>query len=224
MSGVRMSPASDELGFLIRPFPHGRTKGRLLDWLALRYFKARNRVRDERGRRPRPHPRLLGAAVELIGRRFPEPVCVETGCIRDPEEGTDSTLVMAAALRSRGRLYTFELDPAHMATCREVCRAYDSGIEYVLGDAKEEIRRLREDGTLRTVHLAFLDSAEDPDQIMEEFRALEDLFVPGSLLIVDDVIFPAIKGARVRPHIDRHPDWDAWILYAWHGLLVADRH
>lgn len=206
-------------------FPSGPTRGEPSDWAALHLCKLVQRIARAVARRPkrRPHPRLLRAAVEAVAGAFPEPVCIETGSLRDPNEGTDSTRVIAATLGDRGRLYTFELDPAHLAVCRELCREFADRIEYVQGDAKVNLRRWRERGALSRVHFAFLDSADDPEQIWEEFRAIEDLFVPGSVLVVDDVVAPAVKGRRLKPYLHRDPAWATHLVYAGKGLLVAVR-
>lgn len=206
-------------------FSSGPTRGELLDWAVFHLCKLLQRIARAVARRPkgRPHPRLLRAAVEEAVGAFPGPVCIETGSLRDPNEGTDSTRVIAATLGDRGRLYTFELEPAHLAVCREVCREFANRIEYMEGDAKLNLRRLRERGTLRQVHFAFLDSADDPEQIWEEFRAIEDLFVPGGVLVVDDVVAPAVKGRRIKPYLHRDPAWETRLVYAGKGLLVAVR-
>jgi predicted O-methyltransferase YrrM len=147
---------------------------------------------------------------------------VETGCIRDAHEGTDSTLVIASRLE-RGRLYTFELEPKHVEVCRSICRAYDARIEYVLGDSTASLRRLTADGTLSAIHFAFFDSANDADQIWAEFETVEDRFVPGSIVVVDDTVPPSRKGRRIKPYLHRHPAWETHLVLAGRGLLVAVR-
>jgi hypothetical protein len=219
-AGRRPDPARIASGF-----SSGPTRGAYLDWIAFHLSKLGQRIARAVVRRPkvRPHPRLLRTAVEETVGAFPDPACIETGSLRDPNEGTDSTRVIAATLGERGRLYTFELDPKHLAVCREVCREFADRIEYVEGDAKVNLRQWRERGTLRQVHFAFLDSADDPEQIWEEFRAIEDLFVPGSVLVVDDVVPPAVKGRRIKPYLHRDPAWETRLVYAGKGLLVAVR-
>jgi hypothetical protein len=214
--------AAPDLEVVLRGFPHARTRGEVRDAIAFHAHKLLDRFAHRvRGRRRRPpHPVLLRAAVAQVLRVFPEPVCVETGCIRSAAEETRSTLAIASAL-VRGRLYTFELDPRHIALCREICREVDDRITYVQGDAKVELRRWAD--RWPAVHLAFLDSRNDADQIWEEFRALEDRFVPGSLLVVDDVVPPSRKGLRVKPYLHAHPGWQTRLVYAGRGLLVAQR-
>ncbi len=218
----RPEDARAQLARIVRPFRGGPTRGALLDWAAFRAHRTWERFESWVRRRPRtpPHPRLLRAAVEEVLRAFGTPVCVETGCIRKPQEGTMSTWAIASALE-RGRLYSFDLEPRHIEICRQVCRDYNHRIEYVRGDAKMELRRLSESGVLGVVHLALFDSLNDADQIWEEFRAIEDRFVPGSVVIVDDSVPPSKKGEKIRPYLHRRPEWETHLVYAGRGLLVA---
>ncbi len=104
-----------------------------------------------------------------------------------------------------------------------MCREVDHRIRYFEGDSRANLRQLRDDGTLTVVHLAFFDSGDDPELIWQEFRAIEDLFVPGSIVIVDDAVPPSVKGRRIKPYLHRHPDWDTRLIYSWRGMLVARR-
>lgn len=219
-----MGALRPEVRALFGPFPGGPTRGRARDWVRYRSRKVRERVARWVVRTPKalPHRHVLAAAVSRALSLFPVPVCLETGCIRNAREGTESTRVIASALQGRGRFYSFELDPAHIAICRAVCREFDGHIRYIQGDAKANLRKLRDDGTLRTVHFAFFDSASDPGQIWAEFRAVEDLFVPGSVVIVDDTV-RGVKGSRIKPYLHRHPLWDTYLIYAANGMLVAVR-
>lgn len=217
--------ATSDIEALTRPFAGGPTRGKFLDWAIYRTHKLGQRIGWALGReKVRPHRQLLSSAVERLRDSFGELTCVETGCIRRADEGTDSTLAIATALgESGGTLYTFELEAEHIAVCRSVCHQVNDRIRYVEGDSRTNLRKLRADGTLKVVHLAFFDSGDDADLIWEEFRAIEDLFVPGSIVIVDDAIPPSVKGRRVKPYLHRRLDWDTRVTYTWHGMLVAQK-
>lgn len=226
MTGRRPTDdAHPDLDAIVGAFPNGPTRGALLDWAVFHCHKTGQRLGQRfLGREKiRPHRQLLSAAVERLLSVFGDPVCVETGCIRRKGEGTDSTLGIATALGERGALYTFELEPAHIEICKQVCSAVNHRIRYIEGDSKANLRRLRDDGTLEVVHLAFFDSGDDPELIMEEFRAIEQLFVSGSIVVVDDVIPPSVKGKLIKPYLHGHPLWDTRVVYTWRGMLVAVR-
>ena len=82
---------------------------------------------------------------------------------------------------------------------------------------------LREDGHLRQVHFAFLDSRNDAEHIWQEFQAIESNFVKGSVLIVDDVLW-ADKGKILRPHLEASSEWTTRIFNVENGMLVATRN
>ena len=72
------------------------------------------------------------------------------------------------------------------------------------------------------MHFAFLDSADDPAITMAEFKAVEDLFVPDSLLIVDDAV-RGVKGRLIKPYLRANPAWRTRLVFAGNGMLLA-RH
>jgi hypothetical protein len=203
-------------------FPSGPTRGPLRDWLAFQFGKTGQRLARFIGRRARvrPHPEVLSAAISEVVRRFAEPVCIETGCIRREEEGTDSTLAIARTLAGRGRFFTFELQPSHIEVCRSVCAGHLDQIEFVAGDAAANLAKHKRAGIFDELHFAFFDSADDPAITMAEFRAVEDLFVPGSIVIVDDAV-RGVKGRQIKPYLSAHPAWRTRLVFAGNGMLLA---
>jgi hypothetical protein len=218
-----MATPNSELVALTGRFPGAPTRGGFLDWASYRTRKLGQRIGWALGReKVQPHRRLLTGAVEQLRAAFGTLTCVETGCIRWASEGTESTLAIATALgETGGVLHTFELEPDHIAVCKSVCRDVNQRIRYWEGDSRAKLRKLHDDGTLGVVHLAFFDSGDDPDLIFDEFRAIEDLFVPGSIVVVDDTIPPSVKGRRIKPYLHRHEDWDTRVIFSTHGMLVA---
>ena len=189
------------------------------------YFKIRkrfNRVLRKHFGRPRDHRRILRRYVEEILERCPSPVVLETGCVRKLDEGTESTLTIAALVRDRGRFLTFELRPEHIAVCRQLCGELNAFIEYVEGDSVANLDRMVGSGDLQRVDFAFLDSTNDGDHTWKEFQALEKTFVPGSILVCDDVLW-ADKGRIVMPYLKSSNQWRTRIINEENGILVAHR-
>lgn len=91
---------------------------------------------------------MLRAAVDTVLDIFPEPTCIETGCIRNRDEGTDSTLIIASALHGRGRFFTFEIEPSHIEICPSVCQEYDADIQYIQDDSCVNLQRLAHDAEI----------------------------------------------------------------------------
>lgn len=210
---------------ILRPFPSGRAFGRWPDLIRLyatsfvqailRQFPGRERLR--------PHPRLLSAATQEVLRTFREPVCLETGCMRNSGRGTESTVSMASVLRGQGRFFSLEEDADRIEACQRICGGLNQWIQYVEANPASGIARLREEGELDRVHLAFLHSVDDPDEIWEEYRALDDLLGPGAVLVVDDAVSPGAKGDRVKPHLMDRPEWEVRLVFVGRGILVAQR-
>ncbi len=220
----RASRVSTDLDRMVWPFPSGPVAGWPLDRIRFERGKMRGRFgRWFRGAtKTYPHGRLLRAALREVLPRWPTPVVLETGCIRDPDEGTDSTSSIAETLAGRGRFYAFELDPEHIETARRACGAHSDAVRFIEGDSVANLERLRGSGELDVVHLAFLDSADDPEHIWREFGAVEDAFPTGGLVIVDDAI-RGVKGDRIRPALAGRADWETRLVFAGNGLLVAVR-
>lgn len=161
-------------------------------------------------------------ALQPVLDSVERPVLLETGCIRNLKEGTDSTLIIASLVKDRGLFYTLELRPEHIAVCREACGEHNRFINYVEGDSVESLRRMVESGELARVDFAFLDSRNDGDHIWREFKTIEGSFVPGSVLVVDDVLW-ANKGALLRPYLQSSAQWSTTIRNVENGMLVATR-
>lgn len=188
------------------------------------YFKIRkrwNRIKRKYFGFQRAHRSILRDVVSDILERVEQPVLVETGCVRTLTEGTESTLTIARLVRDSGTFYSFELRPEHIATSRQVCGEFDRYVTYVEGDSVANLERLAA-GELARVDFAFLDSANDGDHTWREFQALESSFVPGSVLICDDVLW-ADKGRILAPHIQNSPQWKSEIRNVENGMLIAHR-
>jgi cephalosporin hydroxylase len=194
------------------------------DWMAFQVGKTGQRFGHWFASRPRvrPHREVLGMAIREVLDTFADPVCVETGCIRREGEGTDSTLAIAEALEGKGTFFTFELDKEHIETCRRVCRRHLEHIRFVQGDAVRNLEQLKSERTLSVLHFAFFDSADDPEQTLAEFQAVQDLFVPGSILIVDDAI-RGVKGKQIKPVLHRSPEWITRLVHSGNGMLLATK-
>lgn len=210
---------------VLRPFPHARSRG---GWLDRLLFHGRRLVdgigRPFTGRHTdRPHPRLLSAAAQEIIRAFREPVSVETGSMGAAGEGTESTASLASVLRGQGRFYSLEADEERIESCRRACGGLNQWIRYQQGDPEVTLERLRDEGELDRVHLAFLPAPDHDGGSSGIYDVLEDLMVPGSLLVVDDALHREGRGEGVRERLLPHPDWDVRLLLAGRGILVAQR-
>lgn len=210
---------------ILRPFPNARARGRWPDGLFFLGHRLAGTLRRQfpGGETIRPHPRLLSAAAQEVLRTFREPVCLETGCMAAAGEGTESTVSLASVLRGQGRFYSLEEDEGRIESCRRGCGSLNQWIRYVEGDPPTSIRRLREEGELERIHLAFLPADGGSGISGEAFREMDGLMVPGSVVVVDGAIRPLGRNDNVRPHLLDRPEWDVRAVFAGDGILVAQR-
>ncbi len=100
--------------------------------------------------------------------------------------GGYSTIWLARALPSSGRLVTLELDPRHASVAREnIARAGVSQlVEILVGPAAESIQKLK--AQHRSFDLVFIDA--DKPATTEYFASSLEMSHVGSLIIVDNVV------------------------------------
>lgn len=90
------------------------------------------------------------------------------------------------------------------------------------GDSILNLGQKVRSGELGRVDFAFLDSTNDGDRAFREFKEIEACFVPGSILIVDDVLW-ADKGRVLVPYVQSSDQWQSRIYNEEKGFMVAQR-
>ncbi len=186
-----------------------RLKRRLLYLLGLKnYVKA--------------HKYILKKHLQKLLERKGNPTVIETGCIRDPNEETKSTLTISSILKGRGTFYTFELSKENIETCKKICQDYNRHIIYVQGDSVTNLKKMVGSKTLRSVDFAFFDSVNDGDHIFKEFKVVENLFNKGSIAVFDDALWED-KGRLIKPYLESSPNWKTKTYNVENGILVAEK-
>ena len=218
--GVASLPS---LEAILRPLPSTRARGRWPDTLQFHLRRAVDAILHRLPGREatRPHPKLLAAAVQEVLRSYRDPVCLQVGGGRAPDR-TEATVTLASILRGQGRLLSLA-DEQTLGDRRDACGSLAQWVEFVAGDPADTIRRLHRDGDLEQVHLAFLHTADEPGRARDQLGSLEELIVPGGLLMVDGVISPAASAGEAGSRLRNRPDWSARIVHAAAGIFVAQR-
>lgn len=137
---------------------------------------------------------------------------VETGTTRTPDNWAgdgQSTFVLGAwCQRFKGRLWTCDLAPQAITTCRTITRAFKDHIEYNVGDSVEFLRKFD-----RPVDVLYLDSFDFPttpdgdpnpsqDHAVKEAQAVLPRLHNQSIIIIDDCGLPhGGKGGKVVPFL-----------------------
>ena len=184
-------------------------ESRLID----KIWKAQHLVLYKLGLRDyqRAHKPIIKKYLLEVLKTTPDPIVVETGCIRDADEGTESTLTIASTLNRRGKFYTFEISKEHISVCQSLCRDYNQYINYVEGDSIGSLTRMASTNALDAVHLALFDSVNDGDHIWKEFKTCEKAFRTNSIVIIDDVLW-GDKGRVIKPYLEASSEWETKIV------------
>ena len=193
--------------------------------LVNRIWKAQHLVLYKLGLRDyrRAHKPIIRKCLRKVFKTTSLPTVIETGCIRDANEGTESTLTIASTLNSHGKFYTFEICKEHIRICQSVCHDYNEYINYVEGDAIANLRAMVGAKVLDTIHLALFDSVNDGDHIWNEFKTCEKVFKTNSIVIIDDVLW-GDKGSVIKPYLESSPEWKTKIYNVEYGILVAQKN
>ena len=170
----------------------------------------------------RAHRSILERHVLDVLDKTPHPVIIETGCIRDANEGTESTLAISSVLMGRGDFYTFEISHEHIAVCQELCKDYNQYINYVEGDSVENLTEMVEAHAFEAIHFALFDSVNDGNHIWREFKAVENLFGENAIIIVDDVLW-GDKGRLLKPYLEASSEWKTKVYNVEYGILAAKK-
>jgi len=121
--------------------------------------------------------------VDEIKRSFPRQQinAIETGTIRSFHEKHFSTYHISCALGNRGSLISVDISADSIRISRQVCHG-SRNVEFVHSDSIKYLKALK---GIR-FHFALLDSVNDKNYILEEFRLIVPMMVEGGILIVDD--------------------------------------
>ena len=136
-------------------------------------------------------------------------IIVETGTLRDASPAARlsdgwSTYTLAQALADRAipesRLYSIDIEPAYIETSKKaVPSALHPWVSWVCRDARLAIREL----DVPRIDLLYLDSSDDPAEIMEEFECALPKLTRESVVVVDDTgpyhAGPDGKGTVILP-------------------------
>lgn len=166
---------------------------------------------------------ILRFYLRQVLLEFPNPNIIETGCIRNPKEGTNSTLAISSILKNKGNFWSFDIDPQCIEICKNVCSRNNKYIRYIMGDSVQMLKKLVDTGVFTTINLAYFDSLNCGEHIWNEFKAVQNCLIKGSIVIVDDVMYEGRKGDRIKPYLESSKEWEIKIFDVRNGVLVAKK-
>jgi hypothetical protein len=177
------------------------------------FYKSLGQKRGMPEVRPRLESRmnLRESTLREVVSRLPKGplVMVETGTLRDPSPEARlndgwSTVSLAECLAEGGaqgsRLFSIDNSPECIAVSRRIVPdALHPWVTWITDDACKAIRELEVD----SIDLLYLDSSDDPRQILSEFEAALPKLRRESVVVVDDTgpyhAGPDGKGTLVLP-------------------------
>ena len=148
---------------------------------------------------------IIPKYLDELKLRFDCPLTIiETGTIRNTapqyhDGDGHSTLYIAAWVKlNGGNFYSIDL---YTGTCEEYLSmvGLDSHVKFRQQDSITAINDIK-----APIHFALLDSANVAQLTLDEFKAIESKLIPGSTVIIDDVIMDSkdvVKGHKVVPYI-----------------------
>lgn len=103
-----------------------------------------------------------------------------------------------------GWVYTVDIDRACLDACR-ILTSYYKNIHYINMDSVEYLSRF-----MNTIHLLYLDSADDPELMYQEFVTAEPKLDKEAYILLDDVgpDFIRGKGTILGPYLMKHKDYE----------------
>lgn len=121
-------------------------------------------------------------ALKSVQGKFDYITAIETGTIRSEWEKHFSTLHIGNTLGDKGKLYSIDISQKAIDISKKVCKDLNN-VEWVLADSLKAIPKLGENNIFQ---FAFLDSVNDADHILKEFKLILPYMENGSCLVIDD--------------------------------------
>lgn len=166
-------------------------------------------------------------SLQAMQKAHPYMVIVETGTIRrielQYEQGDGhSTLYIAQWMRDNeveGEFYSIDLETLQAKKYLTELGLIDY-VEIITGDSAESLVTFKD-----IITFAYLDSANDPDLILREFKTVWPKIVPGGCVMVDDCNIESAelnKGDLLIPYLAENGieyahlfDTNQIVIYKW---------
>lgn len=156
------------------------------------------------------NPKQMGWAKVIKKLNRENLTVLETGRIRNPDwkNSDGNSTYFLSRIKVIAHLISIDNDSENVtgfSTSEEYCKNYLNEyqlgkLQFINGDSKIEIARLPKDKTV--LDIALLDSANDPDLILEELKAvIPYMNKKGAMIIIDDVHDNGKKGGKAIPYM-----------------------
>jgi len=145
---------------------------------------------------------------EVLGlkSKFKRMNCLETGTIRTYTERHESTRHISEVIGTGGHLKSLDIEPKHIAVSKDICKNCDN-ITWIECDSLDYLAKDTEN-----YHFVLLDSVNDPEHIMKEFRLIAKRVHVGGSIMVDDAGTDMQGNYTPNPNerFQARKGWDVW--------------
>lgn len=146
-------------------------------------------------------------AINELKTEYTEDInAIETGTIRSYTEKHESTRHIATALNNRGTLISVDINPKSIEISKNICKGL-SNTEYVISDSHKYLRSICD----KKFHFALLDSVNDKDFIMQEFKLILPLMHTNGIIMIDDAGITS-DGTKINTKVSAQKAHSVWEL------------
>ncbi len=146
--------------------------------------------------------------IERLKTKFKYLNCIETGTIRSFHEKHESTRHISEVISNSGHLKSLDIESKHIEISKKICEGL-SNIEWIECDSIEYLSKDTD-----KYHFVLLDSVNDPNHIMAEFRLIANRVHVGGSIMIDDA------GVDMEGNYTPNPEninqaKKGWVVWDW---------
>jgi hypothetical protein len=144
--------------------------------------------------------------VEKLKNKFEYLNCLETGTIRSFDEKHESTRHISEVIGESGDLKSLDIEPNHIGVSKSICVGL-TNIEWIECDSLDYLSKDE-----NKYHFVLLDSVNNPEHIMKEFKLIANRVNVGGSIIIDDA-GTDLQGnyeVNVNDPYQAKKGWDVW--------------
>jgi predicted O-methyltransferase YrrM len=146
--------------------------------------------------------------VKNLYNNFDKLNCIETGTIRTFTEKHESTRHISEVLGDRGHLKSLDIEPKHIEISKKIVGDVDN-VEWIECDSIDYLRSDKDH-----YNFVFLDSVNDPNHIMEEFKLVAKRVYVGGAIMIDDAGTDMQGNYTPNPN-QQHQARKGWGVWDW---------
>ena len=147
--------------------------------------------------------------VQQLKSKFNNLKCLETGTIRWYTEKHESTRHISEVINLDGHLKSLDIEPEHIKVSKDICKDSDN-VTWIECDSLDYLAKDKDE-----YHFVLLDSVNNPDHIMKEFRLIAKRVHEGGSIMIDDAGIDMQGNYTPNPNEQYNHE-----LYAMKGRVV----